>query len=68
MTISRSNPTWLEIEAWAKAQIEAARDQLEQPGSEGMTQQARGRIAGLRALLNLPDGEKKPSIPEPVNY
>jgi hypothetical protein len=69
MTISKTNETWLVIAAWAKTEIEKAHVEMEQliryPGSDDFT---RGRIAMLRDLLRLPDGEKKPTIPESPTY
>lgn len=68
MTISKSDACWKEIEAWAKAQIEAGRDELEKAQNEKTTDMIRGGIAQLRELLNLPTGTTKPVMPPSPTY
>lgn len=51
-------PEWEIIAAWARAEIEKARDGLET--SQGFEERLRGRIAAMRDLLEL--AEPRPPI------
>ena len=56
-------PTWRVIKKWAEDQIEVCKRALEEPLLyEREADTLRGRIAELRALLNLT--EPKPEVPE----
>ena len=56
-------PTWRVVNKWAGEQIELHRDALEASSlPEKETENLRGRIAELRALLALTDS--KPEVPE----
>jgi len=54
MMIDINSSTWQEVKAHAEAVIEIAKRRLEQPGLSAIeTELERGRIKGLRDLLDL---------------
>lgn len=60
--IDEHSETWRAVKAWAEAYLGRACTYLETPGADVVkTENARGQILALRALLRLP--EPKPEIP-----
>lgn len=45
------DPKWEDVEEWARAHIEWARDALESSGPDFITYEYRGQIKAVRALL-----------------
>lgn len=63
MTIDRHSGTWTEVKDWAEDRLRDCRDALEVPGTpDDRSDELRGRIAELKALLDLP---AKKDMPRP---
>jgi hypothetical protein len=63
-TQAMTDPTeWREVQGWAVAEIDKARDLLERPLDSTVTAHQRGRIEALRALLERADFRALPPVP-----
>lgn len=63
-----STTAWGEVLAWAKAEIETARDGLEQVTDPIGLARIQARIAVMRELQTIKNTPAAPDIPGPVSY
>lgn len=69
MSIVTSSETWIEVQKWAKAEIEKRMNGLAAfPQPPGQSDYLRGQIYALQDLLLLPTGNKKPDVPAAPDY
>lgn len=69
MRIDRQSETWLEVEAWARAELASCMARLKNPRtSVDETNALRGEIKALEELLALPDPKATPKIAADVSY